>query len=227
MDRPKPDQLRVRLPPRLLDAHSFNRQDAGLWIRQSWFESTVGSHASVAHLAERPFRTGQAGGSRPSRGSMRSWRNGIRAGSRCQWSARAVQVQILSDALMSGALNAALAHLAERPSCKGQATRSRRVGGSTFRDRLIGKTQRFGRCRCWSESSSRNYASLAQWQSVSSVRTRRRIGTCRRLRVTVVSAASTRPCQGLSASSNLVGHSMRWWRNADALVPGTSGPEGS
>jgi hypothetical protein len=122
---------------------------------------------------------------------------------------------------------AALAHLAEQPSCKGQATRSRRVGGSTFRDRLIGKTQRFGRCRCWSESSSRNYASLAQWQSVSSVRTRRRIGTCRRPRVTVVSAASTRPCQGLSASSNLVGHSMRWWRNADALVPGTSGPEGS
>jgi hypothetical protein len=140
---PNPISCGFRLPPRLLDAHSFNRQDAGLWIRQSWFESTVGSHASVAHLAERLFRTGQAGGSRPSRGSMRSWRNGIRAGSRCQWSARAVQVQILSDALMSGALNAALAHLAERPSCKGQATRSRRVGGSDG-DSANGRPRGFG-----------------------------------------------------------------------------------
>jgi hypothetical protein len=91
----------------------------------SWFEAMSGSFASVAHLAERFPRKEQAGRSSRPGGSVRSWRNGIRAGPRCQWSARAVQVQILSDAL-----NAALAHLAERPSCKGQATRSRRVGGS-------------------------------------------------------------------------------------------------
>jgi hypothetical protein len=40
----------------------------------------------------------KAGGSRPSRGSMRSWRNGIRASLRCWWFARAMQVQILSSA---------------------------------------------------------------------------------------------------------------------------------
>jgi hypothetical protein len=39
-----------------------------------------------------------------------------------------VQVQILS-----GALNAALAHLAERGACTSEATSSRRVGGSDGR----------------------------------------------------------------------------------------------
>ena len=53
-----------------------------------------------------------------------------------------------------------------------------------------------------------------------------RVGTGGGLQVTVVSAVSTRHCRGRSASSNLVGHSRRWWRNADAQVSGTCAPEG-
>jgi hypothetical protein len=57
-----------------------------------------GSQASVAHLAERLPRKEKATRSIRVRGSMRSWRNGRRAWSRATWSARTVEVQLLSGA---------------------------------------------------------------------------------------------------------------------------------
>lgn len=59
-----------------------------------------GSQASVAHLAERLPRKEKATRSIRVRGSMRSWRNGRRAWLRATWSARTVEVQLLSGARM-------------------------------------------------------------------------------------------------------------------------------
>jgi hypothetical protein len=61
--------MRVQVPPPVPMETGVIRQHGRFWPCWSRFEPWVSSQASVAHLAERPFRKGKAGGSRPSRGS--------------------------------------------------------------------------------------------------------------------------------------------------------------
>jgi hypothetical protein len=109
----------VRIAPSARDAHSFNWQDAGLWIRRSWFESTMGSYAA-AHgcglaLVRRVTRVGTG------------WRLHVLVDQRQESRSRGDR-QCAFESRRGH--RAALAHLAERGACTSEAARSKRAGGS-------------------------------------------------------------------------------------------------